>query len=275
MDIDDVFLAKVMLASLEPVRCWPGACSFSGMALLVLGWRCTGLGVTFAVRRVPVLRHARGQGLRRTSRARCLGCLRGGGGGGGWSGGLGVDSVRDGVLPDPLALSEVVGLPESLLRPALAALYRISRRCLRFSSSTWGWSSSWISWLMVQTVLKTVWRFVVVQKTIEISQPQFIDKVLPYVVAQMQIPMVLRQCRKLRSFRSCTFTWVCGSSWTRLSSCPLRTDSVGSRRAANCGVPQLQFWTKWTCPLLRRQVHGGAVLGQSVHARCCDDRCSS
>ena len=25
MDIDDVFLMKVMLASLEPVRCWPGA----------------------------------------------------------------------------------------------------------------------------------------------------------------------------------------------------------------------------------------------------------
>ena len=89
MDIDDVFLVKVMLASLEPVRCWPGACSFYAMALLALGWSCTGLGVTVAVRRVPVLRHARGQGLRRTSRARCLGCLRGGGGGGGWGGGLG------------------------------------------------------------------------------------------------------------------------------------------------------------------------------------------
>ena len=35
---------------------------------------------------------------------------------------------------------------------------------------------------------------------------------------------------------------------------------LGSRRAGNWGVPQLQFWTKWTCPLLRRQVHGGAVL---------------
>ena len=31
------------------------------------------------------------------------------------------------------------------------------------------------------------------------------------------------------------------SSWTRLSSCPLRADSAGSRRAENCGVPQLQF----------------------------------
>ena len=35
---------------------------------------------------------------------------------------------------------------------------------------------------MVQTVPKTVWRFVVEQKTIEISQLQFIDQVLPYVV---------------------------------------------------------------------------------------------
>ena len=77
----------------------------------------------------------------------CLRGGRGGGGGGGWSGGLGVDSVRDGVLPDPLALSEVVGLPESMLRLAFAALYRISRRCLRFSSSTWRWSSSWTRFL--------------------------------------------------------------------------------------------------------------------------------
>ena len=34
---------------------------------------------------------------------------------------------------------------------------------------------------MVQTVLKTLWRLVVVQKTMEISQLQFIDKVLPNV----------------------------------------------------------------------------------------------
>ena len=55
---------------------------------------------------------------------------------------LGVDSVQDGVLPDPLALFfEVVALPEIMLRLALAALYRISRKCLRFSSSTFGWSS--------------------------------------------------------------------------------------------------------------------------------------
>ena len=30
---------------------------------------------------------------------------------------------------------------------------------------------------------------------------------------------------------------------------------LGFRRAENCGGPQLQFWTKWTCRLLRRQVH--------------------
>ena len=60
MDIDDAFLTKVMLASLEPV--WPGACLFYGMALLALGWSCTGLGVTFAVRHVPVLRHVQRTG---------------------------------------------------------------------------------------------------------------------------------------------------------------------------------------------------------------------
>ena len=37
---------------------------------------------------------------------------------------------------------------------------------------------------MVQTVPKTVWKFLMVQKTIEISLLQFIDKVLPYVEAQ-------------------------------------------------------------------------------------------
>ena len=45
---------------------------------------------------------------------------------------------------------------------------------------------------MVQRVPKTVWKFLVVQKTMEISQLQFIDKVLPCVVAQRSIPMVLR-----------------------------------------------------------------------------------
>ena len=142
MDIDDVFLMEMMLASLEPETLLAWCCAFFGMALLALGWSCTGLGVTVAVRRAPVLRHARGQGLRRTSRAKCLGCLRGGGGGG-WGGGLGVDSVRDGVLPDPLALSEGVDLPVIMPRQALAALYRISWRCLRFSSSTRECSSSW------------------------------------------------------------------------------------------------------------------------------------
>ena len=96
MDIDDVFLVKVMLASLEPVRCWPGACSFYGMALLVLEWSCTGLGCdrccptrasssAFPEDRDSVVLHEQGV---------CW-CLRGSGGGGGWGGGLGVDSVRE------------------------------------------------------------------------------------------------------------------------------------------------------------------------------------
>ena len=48
-----------------------------------------------------------------------------GGGGGGWGGGRGVDSVRDGVLPDPLTLSDLVDLPVIVPRPvaALAELH--------------------------------------------------------------------------------------------------------------------------------------------------------
>ena len=99
-------------------------------------------------------------------------------------------SVRDGVL-DPLALSEVVGLPESMLRRLLP--------CTEFQGGAsdsvlrcWGAPVPGRGWLMVQTVPKTVWRFLVVQKTTEISLLQFIDKVLPCVVAQRQIPMVLR-----------------------------------------------------------------------------------
>ena len=183
-----------------------------------------------------------------------------------------MDSARDGVLPDLLPSLRWSTFLQSCRDTLLLLLY--FWRCLRFSSSTRRWSSSWIRWLVVQTVPKTVWKFLVVQKTMEISQLQFIDKVLPYDVAQRQIPKVLR-----------------GSSWTRLSSCPLRADSagfdvqktvvsrscnsmwsaavlgqgclharcvqtvLGSRRAENWRVPQLQFSTKWTCPLLRRQVH--------------------
>ena len=70
------------------------------------------LGVTVAVLHVPVLRHAQRTGTQAyfTSKV-SVGVCGCGGGGGGWGGGLGVDSVRDGVLPDPLALSEVVDLP--------------------------------------------------------------------------------------------------------------------------------------------------------------------
>ena len=84
-----------------------------------------------------------------------------------------------------------------------------------------------------------------------------------------------------------------------MSSCPLRADSVGSRRAENCGVPQLQFIKGSAAVLGQDCLHTrcvqtvlgfavldqvdmpvvamtgawSAVLGQSVHARCCDDRC--
>ena len=54
----------------------------------------------------------------------------------GWGGGGGVAAA--------VALRAAdVDLPEIMLRQALAALNRISWRCLRFSSSTWEWSSSW------------------------------------------------------------------------------------------------------------------------------------
>ena len=112
MDIDDVFLTKWMLASLESVRCWPGACLFYGMALLALGWSCTGLGVTVAVRRVPVLRHSQRTGTQAYFASKVFVVS---------AGGLGVDSVRDGVLPDPLALSEVVDFPVIMPRQVLAA----------------------------------------------------------------------------------------------------------------------------------------------------------
>ena len=43
-------------------------------------------------------------------------CLReGGGGGGGWGGRLGVDSVRDGVLPDPLEVVDLLVIVPRLL----------------------------------------------------------------------------------------------------------------------------------------------------------------
>ena len=55
----------------------------------------------------------------------CGVCGRGGGGGG-WGGGLGVNSVRDGVLPDPVALSEVVDLPVIMPRQVLAAFAELA-----------------------------------------------------------------------------------------------------------------------------------------------------
>ena len=156
------------------------------MALLALGWSCTGLGVTVAVRRVPVLRHAQRTGTQAHFASKVFVAA--------------VDSVRDGVLPDPLALSEVVGLPEIMLRQALAALYRISWRCLRFSSST-------------------------------------------------------REC---------------SSSWTRLSSCPLRADSAGVQACRKLWCAAVALLDKVDMPVVATT---GAVLEPCGDARCCDDRC--
>ena len=72
----------------------------------------------------------------------------------------------------------VVGLLESMLRRLLP--------CTEFQGGAsdsylrrWGAPVPGQGWLMVRTVPKTVWRFLVVLR--------FIDKVLPYVVAQRQI----------------------------------------------------------------------------------------
>ena len=83
-----------------------------------------------------------------------------------WGGGPGVDSVREACLTllPSLRLSDSEfegGASDSVLR-------------------RWGAPVPGQGWLVVQTVPKTVWRFLVVQKTIEISLLQFIDNVLPY-----------------------------------------------------------------------------------------------
>ena len=103
LDIVDTSPSEMMLASLEPETLLAWCCAFFGMALLALGWSCTGL-----LR--PLLSDVRqffgmlgGQGLRRTSQAR-RSLVSAGGGGGRWGGGLGVDSVRVGVLLLPRAV---------------------------------------------------------------------------------------------------------------------------------------------------------------------------
>ena len=65
-----------------------------------------------------------------------------------------------------------------------------------------------------------------VQKTIEISLLQFIDKVLPYVVGQRQIPMVLRGPRQF-------------------------LDKVDMPVVATTGRWECSFRIWLTCPLLR------------------------
>ena len=145
MDIDDVFLTKVMLASLESVRCWLGVCLFYGMALLALGWSCTGLGVTVAVRRVPVLRHAQRTGTQAYFVSKVFVA----------SAGRRVAAVAAagavGLVWTENEMACLTLLPSRrwsdsmkvMLRQALVALYRILWRYLKFSSSTWECSSSW------------------------------------------------------------------------------------------------------------------------------------
>ena len=87
------------------------------------------------------------------------------------------------------------------------------------------------------------------QKTAKFPQLQFHVGPRQFLNKVVFMPVACRQCwgpdvQKTVVFRSCNSSWVRGSSWTRLSSCPLRADIWG-----------LQFWTRWTCPLLRRQVH--------------------
>ena len=156
MDIADVFLLEVMLGSFEPA-------ALLAWCVLVLrhgtlGWSCTGLGCD---RCCPTCASSSACPEDRDScvlseQGVCW-CLRGSGGGGGWGGGPGVDSVRDGVL-DPLALSEVVGLLESMLRRLLP--------CTEFQGGAsdsvlrlWGAPVPGQGWLLVQTVPKIVWRF--------------------------------------------------------------------------------------------------------------------
>ena len=52
-----------------------------------------------------------------------------------------------------------------------------------------------------------------------------------------------------RCLRFSSSTWECSSSWTRLSSCPLRADSSSVQKTVVC---RRCSW--WTCPLLRREV---------------------
>ena len=107
---------------------------------------------------------------------------------------------------------------------------------------------------MVQTVPKAVWKFLVVQKTIEISQLQFIDKVLPYVVAQRQISMGLRQCRKL---------------WCSEVAIHHRSAAVRGQGCLHARCVQTVLGSRRAETVVCRSCSSG----QSGHARCCDDRC--
>ena len=185
MDIADVFLMKEMLASLEPV-------ALLALCVLVLRHGTVGSGVelhrpgvTVAVRRVPVLRYAQRTGTQAYFASKVFGGVCGEAVAAAGAVGL-VWTVYEmacfvTLLPSLRWSDLPVIMPRQVLHGGAsdAVLRRLGAPVLGQCRLT------------VQTVPKTVWRFVVVQKTIENSQLQIIHKVLLYVVAQRQIPMVL------------------------------------------------------------------------------------
>ena len=96
------------------------------MALLALGWSCTGLGVTVAVRRLPVLRHAQRTGTHPYFASRVF-VVSAGGAVVAAAGAVGlVWTVHEmALLPDPIALSEVVDLLVIMPRQVLAAFSKL------------------------------------------------------------------------------------------------------------------------------------------------------
>ena len=98
---------------------------------------------------------------------------------------------------------------------------------------------------------------------------QCVDKVVDVPVVQVLVvpqPVIEQVQGMVQTLQiSC-------SSWTRLMTpVVVRRQVLGV--AENCGSSAVAVLGQVvTCPLLRRQVHGGAVFEQGEYARCCDDR---
>ena len=108
-----------------------------------------------------------------------------------------------------------------------------------------------------------------VQKIIEISLLQFIDKVLPYVVAQRQIPTALRGPRQFFMPVACRQFWGPDVQKTVvLRSCSSRQS--GHARCCDDRCMDVQFSNMVDMPVVATT---GAVLEQGGNARYCDDRC--